>query len=136
MSKIKIREASQADFKRICEIDGGTSDNPINLCLVLPHLKDVLVGEKEGRVVGYVKVIVKNSIAQDLSIVVDPDYRRQGIGTALMMNIMDRLRKKGVKEFKVYASPGIVERFYSSLGFKQVNRVPQGLREVTMVKEL
>lgn len=59
-----------------------------------------------------------------------PDWIGRGVGTALYERCEDVARSAGVREFECYSSLN-AESFYSSLGFKRVERI-----EVPMGPEL
>jgi ribosomal protein S18 acetylase RimI-like enzyme len=47
---------------------------------------------------------------------VDPDYRRRGIASALVSQVVEVLRARGVKRLEVTANPHAME-FYRAAGF-------------------
>lgn len=56
---------------------------------------------------------------------VDPDYRRQGIGSALMKRVEAGLLAKECREvsFQVWASKSEVQAFYETLGYQAEDRL-------------
>lgn len=58
---------------------------------------------------------VSDAYLQD--IVVAPEFRRRGIGTALVTGLTDRLRRRGIGWIGLVGAPG-TEAFYASLGFR------------------
>jgi ribosomal-protein-alanine N-acetyltransferase len=86
-----------------------------------------LVAELGGKVVGYVIGVIRwGTEGHVLAVAVDPFYRRKGIGSALMLNVMDRLRQRGAKHVKleVRKSNRVGQQFYQRLGFKRRDEIP------------
>ena len=57
---------------------------------------------------------VSDAYIQD--VVVDPEYRRRGVGGAIVRSLVAELRKRGVDWIGLVGEPG-TEEFYRSLGF-------------------
>jgi len=95
------------------------SDEPVELERKLKRDPDLfLVMEDEGQILGAVIGGYDGRRGLVYHLVVTPERRGEGIGTALMAAIEDRLRSKGC--FKYYlmvrkASPKILD-FYLSMG--------------------
>jgi len=56
---------------------------------------EAFVAEKDGRVVGGGMYIGQNNQMAITNLMVDPDYRRQGIGQALLARRLERLKERG-----------------------------------------
>jgi ribosomal-protein-alanine N-acetyltransferase len=86
-----------------------------------------LVAEVGGRIVGYIIGTVRwMNVGHVLAIGVDPQHRRKGVGTLLMERLLDYFRKRGVSKVRLEAreSNWGARRFYSTLGFVEVGKVP------------
>lgn len=85
-----------------------------------------LVDERDGMAVAYVGSQSCPPEADVMNIAVAPAYRRQGIGEALMLALMEALRRKGMEsltlEVRSSNSPAIA--LYARLGFVQVGCRP------------
>jgi len=57
---------------------------------------------------------VSDAYIQD--VVVAPEFRRRGIGAALVNGIVERLRRRGIGWIGLVGAPG-TEAFYAALGF-------------------
>ena len=83
-----IRDASVYDIPRINELGRLLNDNFEKLFNINEMLEDeiskVIVYEKDDRVVGFITATSLYETCDILSIVVDPEYRKQGIATNLM----------------------------------------------------
>jgi ribosomal-protein-alanine N-acetyltransferase len=98
--------------------------------------KTFLVAEVDGRVVGYImcrteygssnfkrlSIVKKGHV---ISIAVLPEYRRRGIGTALLTHCLKNLEEYGAKEcfLEVRVSNEVAKSLYSKLGFKSVGKI-------------
>lgn len=90
----------------------------------------VLVAEDGGRLVGSAHVMVLRHIGRSLprsavveGVVVDPAYRRKGVGAALMRMAADVAREAGC--YKLALTSNLARtgahRFYSRLGWKRTH---------------
>ncbi|MBI5585737.1 MAG: GNAT family N-acetyltransferase [Deltaproteobacteria bacterium] len=72
----------------------------------------------EGRLVGTVTTSVYGTqLAWIGMMLVDPDYRRRGIGTRLMQAALDQLQRLGIVAVKLEATPA-GKPLYETLGFR------------------
>ena len=73
---------------------------------------------ENGRLIGMGRVLsdgVSDAYIQD--VVVHPDYRNRGIGSAIVTFLVKELEKRGVDWIALVGEPG-TEKFYSGLGLK------------------
>jgi ribosomal-protein-alanine N-acetyltransferase len=96
--------------------------------------KTFIVAEVEGRIVGYIMCRMEHAISlrgfltrgHVVSIAVLPNYRRRGIGMALMEKAIEGMIEYGAKEayleVRVSNMPAI--NLYRKLGFRVANRIP------------
>jgi ribosomal protein S18 acetylase RimI-like enzyme len=91
--------------------------------------KLVLVAEREGAVAGYVfggiegfdYMALRGPAAVLYDLVVDPAYRRQGVGTALLEAAFDDLKKRGAPRvllFTAYKNHG-AQSLFERAGFRR-----------------
>jgi ribosomal-protein-alanine acetyltransferase len=84
---------------------------------------DCLVAELDGRVVGFVVCrILDDKEGEVLSLVVDPPFRRRGIGKRLMLQVLGRSRESWFLEVRQSNSPALI--LYRNLGFQEISRRP------------
>ena len=91
--------------------------NPLSYWLV------ALDGEKLAGYIGSQSVMGESDM---MNVAVSPDYRRQGIGEALVKALCDRLKEQGntCLTLEVRASNAPAIALYEKLGFTQVGRRP------------
>jgi GNAT superfamily N-acetyltransferase len=78
----------------------------------------------DGRLIGTVTTVAYGTeLAWIGMMLVDPDYRRRGLGTRLMQTALEHLQRIGVNSIKLDATPS-GRPLYESLGFR-----PEGLIE-------
>ncbi|RLE95884.1 MAG: ribosomal-protein-alanine N-acetyltransferase [Thermoprotei archaeon] len=122
---LNIREARADELSLVHEIEVACFKQPYGLSLLKmyhtlsPDL--FLVAEAEGRIVGYVIGLCKKwGEGHVISLAVHPDYRRKGIGRALMEALLTRFKERGMQaarlEVRVSNTPAI--RLYEKLGFR------------------
>ncbi|MCY0890931.1 MULTISPECIES: ribosomal protein S18-alanine N-acetyltransferase [Pyrobaculum] len=71
---------------------------------------------------GYIITCIEGGVAHVITIAVDPEYRRRGIGKALLCTAMQLLADGKVSEvfLEVRASNTVAQALYKSAGFEQV----------------
>jgi GNAT superfamily N-acetyltransferase len=144
MPLITVREARAADFAALIrlldEMDESMyrgrahADESDLRALYEAVLTDpdqrVLVAEDGGRLVGSAHVMVLRHIGRSLSrsavvegVVVDAEYRRRGVGAALMRAAAESAREAGC--YKLTLTSNLARtgahRFYSRLGWKRTH---------------
>jgi GNAT superfamily N-acetyltransferase len=80
----------------------------------------IRVAEVDGRVVGLATGALLDSEAYDCEIkglYVHPEYQGQGIGSALLRDMMDHFRRRGCRRMIVWTFLGVKNNgFYSAMG--------------------
>lgn len=126
MAEIEIRVMLEHDIPEILEIERISFATPWSEAAFLHEVRKPYALSKvailKGFIIGY---ICANQIFDEchiLNIASHPDFRRQGVGTALMEESLTELRGKGCKFFylEVRASNAGAKRFYERFGFKVV----------------
>ncbi len=126
-----IRTMQLADVKAIAELEIVCFSDPWSENSIASELENRLsywlVAEEAGKVVGYVGSQSVLDGADMMNLAVAPEFRRQGIGEALVNALVDHLRQKGIiallLEVRASNTPAI--GLYQSLGFEQVGRRPK-----------
>ena len=85
-----------------------------------------LVAEDEGKVLGYVGSQFGYGEADMMNLAVAPQYRKQGIGHRLILELISHLSELDVKSLtlEVRQSNAAAVRLYEKMGFKQVGLRP------------
>jgi len=89
-------------------------ENSNNLCYCL---------SLKGKTVGYLIAMLTLDSADILNIGIDPDYKRQGHGTALLKHLIEELRKRDIGEIllEVRAGNKPAIQFYKRQGFEEIS---------------
>ncbi|MBQ7768435.1 MAG: ribosomal protein S18-alanine N-acetyltransferase [Oscillospiraceae bacterium] len=124
--KMNLEDVSAiAELEKVCFSDPW-SENSIASEVENP-LSYWLVAEVDGVVAGYVGSQTVLDAADMMNLAVSPDYRRQGIGQALVNALVEHLRQNKViallLEVRVSNAPAIT--LYERMGFEQVGRRPK-----------
>lgn len=82
----------------------------------------LLVEERDGRVIGYIIYSDIQGEAELLRIAVDKSYRRQGIASRMMKDMLDELRESGAERvsLEVRAHNISAVRLYKKYGFRDI----------------
>jgi ribosomal protein S18 acetylase RimI-like enzyme len=80
----------------------------------------VLVGERDGEVVGFAHAVVSEDRGTVLRVYVHPDARHDGRGGDLLARTLDALRERGAARVQamVLADNDLGRAFYESAGFE------------------
>ncbi len=127
---IKIRKFKLSDLERIIEIEKVSFSQPWSKdffkALYEKHRDDFLIAELSKKIVGYILGYKKSKeLGSIKTMAVDPNRRRQGIGTKLINFLIKKLKKGGVKKIFLHirTKNRIANAFYKKLGFKVVKTV-------------
>lgn len=128
MSALVVRQASEADAACFAVLharafEKGWPAGDIGSLLLHPaHI--ALAAEQAGRVVGFAIGWAAAGESEILTIAVDPDMRRAGIGRALMSAMLDLARAAGAEAMvlDVDTDNTAARELYIALGFGQVGR--------------
>lgn len=135
--EVKIREAVRSDLEAIlglyAELDDGQSLDLCDAESVFKRIQSypdysVYVAELEGEVVGVFELLIMDNLAHlgapsgvVEDVVVGSQWRRRGIGKAMMQYAIQQCRKAGC--YKLTLSSNLKRKsahtFYESLGFQK-----------------
>lgn len=84
----------------------------------------VLVAEREGEVVGFAHAVWDDEEGHVLRLYVDPDHRREGVGSRLLERVRDDLFAQGVDRIRamVLLENDVGNDFYRTFGFEASGR--------------
>lgn len=121
---LSVREVRYEDIPAIYEIERLCFKDPYELPLLQMYYAIsrslFLVAEREGRVVGYAIGLAKKwGEGHVISIAVHPEWRRRGVGRRLMLQLLERMRRMGVRwvRLEVRVSNEAAINLYRKLGF-------------------
>ena len=114
--------AQVAELEKLCFSDPW-SENSIASELKNP-LSFWLVALDGERVAGYIGSQTVMDESDMMNVAVHPDYRKQGIATALILGLVEELRKRGSRclTLEVRASNETAISVYRKLEFQEVGR--------------
>lgn len=126
-----IRKMNFGDVSAIAELEKVCFSDPWSENSIASEVENPLsywlVAEVDGVVAGYVGSQTVLDASDMMNLAVSPDYRRQGIGQALVKALVEHLQQNKViallLEVRVSNTPAIA--LYESLGFEQVGRRPK-----------
>ena len=126
-TSISFNKLTQVEIPSVLSIEERNSDYPWtqlqftsslennnNLCYCL---------NLEGRSIGYLIAMLAIDSTDILNIGIDPDFQRQGHGTALFKYLIEELRKRDIHEIllEVRAGNKSAIQFYKKQGFKEIS---------------
>ncbi len=123
MTEIFIRQMQPSDIPEILEIESISFTTPWSETAFLKEIHNpysiTRAAVLEDDVIGYVCANYIIDEGHILNLAVHPDFRRCGIGTALMKKVLSELKERGCRliYLEVRSSNLIARRFYESLGF-------------------
>ncbi|AAB85496.1 MULTISPECIES: ribosomal protein S18-alanine N-acetyltransferase [Methanothermobacter] len=120
-----IREFRPQDLKVVLKIERDSFMDPYPAHL----LRDIynlgagfLVAQEDGKVVGFIIFWIRfEDEGHIISLAVDKDYRRRGVGAALVMTAISIFEKFHIKNIKLEVrarNKGAI-KFYRALGFSE-----------------
>ena len=121
-----ITKMTDANVAQVAELEKLCFSDPWSEKSVASELNNPLafwlVAEDEGRVAGYLGPQTVMDETDMMNVAVHPDYRKQGIATALIVGLVEELRKMGSHSLtlEVRASNEKAIRVYQKLDFQQV----------------
>ena len=121
-----VRPARTTDVRAIRDlVDAYSSDGRLLSKATVTLFEDVpefLVAEIDGVVVGCGAVhVMWEDLAEVRTLAVDPQYVGRGIGSTILISLMDRARALGVK--RVFCLTFMV-RFFRAHGFEEIDDTP------------
>lgn len=127
---MEIRPSKESDIPQIFLLESRCFSDPWSQKILRSTLREedcfFLTAEENGRICGYLNA---THILDELSIhrvAVLPEYRRKGVGTAMLTRMMEFCQDKGLKQIflEVRQSNLNAQRLYSRFGFEQVGERP------------
>ena len=130
LAMVSIRPARLFDIPEVVRIERASFNEEYPRGVFLAFLENnpstFLVAEYGGRIIGYVMGYLRPDLeGHIMNIAVDPEYRGNGIGTALLTEVIERLINEGARYIglEVRVSNEKAIRLYESFGFKKIKRI-------------
>lgn len=114
---LTIRRAGAGDYEQVVRLLEAADLPTAGLS---PGLRDFIVAEKSGRIVGAVGLEVYGEAALLRSAVVDPARRGTGLGGGLVGRLLELAKEKGVRQ--IYLLTTTAEEYFPRFGFAPVAR--------------
>ncbi len=125
--KMRISEMTQDDIPSVASVERlifsmPWSESGFLSSLLLPDTLYLCARTDEGRVIGYCGFLQSFDEADITNVAVHPDYRCRGVASAMLAELMERGRGRGVQRYtlEVRVSNGQAVRLYERLGFASV----------------
>jgi amino-acid N-acetyltransferase len=123
-----IRQATDADLPAIERL---LTESALPLEGVRDALKDFVVAESHGRIVGVAGLEICSDSALLRSVAVSPDWRGRSVGRALVTRAIADAEARGVRG--LYLLTTTAEDYFPSFGFAKIARenIPADVRATT-----
>jgi ribosomal-protein-alanine N-acetyltransferase len=127
---IIIRKFEPDDLQKLLEVDRAAfgGHNPILFMTFYESGPETfLVAEEDGKILGFVIGFKQSSLEGKIFwLAVKPGYQNQGIGTRLMINLLEIFRELGVigATLEVRISNSQAQALYAALGFDTISLSP------------
>ena len=125
-----IREMNRRDIPAVATLEQAIYPSPWSVRVFYDELalanRRYIVADEDGVIVGYGGMLVVESDGHITTLAVDPDARRQRLGTRLMVALIDSATEAGVSHItlEVRMSNEGAQALYQRFGF-----APVGLRK-------
>ena len=118
---IKIRVCSSGDLDKIMKIENECFEHPYPEYVFKDYLGSelFLVAENQSEIVGYIITDVRKKEGVVISIAVEPDFQRKGIGKELISKTIDKLSTEYIVLTVRMNNEG-AQKFYIELNFERL----------------
>lgn len=121
-----IRLWQKEDNAAVCELEKECFPDPWNIDMIDSCVRSGnfygLVDERDGKIAGYIGSIFDLWEGEILLVAVREEYRRNGIGRALLSGVLERYERAGKEAvyLEVRKSNLAAQSLYYSLGFEKI----------------
>lgn len=100
------------------------SQKSFSYFLSSPHVFCEIASWKSEKLIGFIFVQFVEDEAEILTFVVDPDFQKKGIGTALLKKILHKGQEKRLKKIflEVHEENEVGKKLYQKIGFKPIGK--------------
>jgi ribosomal-protein-alanine N-acetyltransferase len=131
-TQYKIRPALARDLEGIGKIEEASfGQEAYDRKLIADYLRHCgslfLVAERAGQVCGYLLSCLRGTSAELVSIAIAPRFRGTGAASALLENLLRRLRRRGASRLHlvVRVRNRAARSFYEKYDFRRLRRLPR-----------
>lgn len=126
----QIRRLSYADLPQVVAIERRSFPTPWSLAMFVLELSKpsgiCLAAVRHGELAGYLVCSRYDTVWHVMNVSVDPDVRRQGIATALIEALLDRIDDDAAQiTLEVRPTNHGAIRLYERFGFRAAGRRPR-----------
>ena len=124
---ISFNKLTSIEIPSVLSIEEQNSDYPWSQLQFTTSIKNVnnlcYCLKLNGQTIGYLIALLARDTADILNIGIDPDFKRQGHGTALINHFIKELRKRNIREIllEVRAGNKSAIQFYKRQGFEEIS---------------
>ncbi len=112
-SVLEIEHLSFPHPWRLSTFIGELGNHPMSIPFVILH-------HPNERLIGYIILWFIHEEVQISNFAIHPDFRRMGIGKAVLLDVLDKIAKEGAAEIFLEVRPSnhIARSLYEKLGFQ------------------
>ncbi|MCR4670211.1 MAG: ribosomal protein S18-alanine N-acetyltransferase [Saccharofermentans sp.] len=124
---MKIRRVRTEDVNELMRLEEGSIEHPWTsedlMKLATEQNKAGFAAEEDGKIIGYIGLSFILDEAEIGNLVVDKDFRRQGIGGSLIEQVKDFLKDQGIAKvfLEVAEDNESAKALYLKSGFNSFN---------------
>ena len=127
---MELRRLTYADLPQVIAIERRAYRTPWSLAMFVLELSKpsgvCLAATRDGDIVGYLVCSRYDQVWHVMNVSVNPDLRRQGIATALMKELFERIGGDDARiTLEVRPTNEAAIRLYEGLGFTSAGRRPR-----------
>ena len=124
---LDIRRLTYADLPQVIAIERRAFPTPWSLAMFVLELSKpggvCLAARRDGSLVGYLICSRYDTVWHIMNVAVDPDRRREGIGSALLADLLRRIDGRGARfTLEVRESNAGAIELYERFGFRAAGR--------------
>ena len=125
---VALRDLDRLDLSRVIEIERASFSTPWQHGTFMGLLRrgdaDLIAATVDGVLAGYAITWSILDQAELGNVAVAPEARQRGLGRLLVLQALERVRGRGVKEcfLEVRESNGVARRLYEEVGFVSIGR--------------
>ena len=126
-TSISFNKLTSVEIPSVLSIEEQNSDDPwsqLQFTTSIENSKNLCYClSLNGKTIGYLIAMLALDTADILNIGIDPDFKRQGCGSALLNHLIEELRKINISEIllEVRAGNKSAIQFYKRQGFEEIS---------------